>query len=148
MAFLIPDFIHILDVMDAHNVKYLLVGGLSVNVHGYSRGTGDLDVWLEPNNDNKQAFILAIHELNYHSDALSAIDFQIPQHFSLKLDLDTIDFITYIDGVRFEEAYPEKHQFTINGKTYYTLSKRHLILNKLASGRPRDLDDVQQLGDL
>lgn len=54
MKFLHPSFIEILEVLIEHHVKLLLIGGYAVNYHGYGRPTGALDLWLKPDNKNKQ----------------------------------------------------------------------------------------------
>jgi hypothetical protein len=56
-----------------------------------------------------------------------------------------IDILTKIDGVEFEEAWPEREYLDFEGVVVPVISRRHLVINKQATGRPKDLADVAML---
>jgi hypothetical protein len=118
MVFLSTEFLPLLDALDAAGVRYLLIGGFAVNIHGYSRGTLDLDIWLEPGETKRDAFIRCMEGLGYAASELGNLDFTRPQHLSLPMGTEVIDFVTALDGVNFREAYTDRHAFQQGEKNY------------------------------
>lgn len=53
MNIFLPSHLDIISLFNDEGVKYLLIGGYAVIAHGYARTTGDLDLWIEPSNENK-----------------------------------------------------------------------------------------------
>jgi hypothetical protein len=129
----------------------MIVGGYSVILHGYSRTTGDLDIWVSNSSENfkrlQSAFEIfgiprgAIPEAEFHDSSLSDV-------FSFGRPPTAIDIMTSIKGLEFKEAY--KRALTINIEKDFivqVISKDDLITVKKASGRYRDLDDIENLED-
>lgn len=136
-----------IELLNKHHVEYLLIGGVAVNLHGYSRGTGDLDIWVGSSVENKEKIVTAIEEFGYDTSEYKKMSVDEITMFSLgsRNEPGHIELTNRIAGIKFEEAYPQAIVNKIEGLTIKYLHFDDLIKNKLASGRPRDIDDVENL---
>ena len=137
-----------LEVLIRHNVKFLLIGGYAVNFHGYNRTTGDMDIWLEPSNENKNQFLNALKAEQFDEEqinALEKIDFSRPVSFYTGQAPLRIDFLTKITGVTFKEAYEKSDFFKLSEYKIPVLNLHDLILSKISNGRPQDKADIEEL---
>lgn len=137
----------LLDLLKA-NVKFLLVGGYAVNYHGYPRYTEDLDIWLKPDNHNKENFISFLKLQKFDPAGISKVaglNFKEAQSFHIGQDETRIDFMTKITGVRFDEAFQKHAKLVIDEQEIPVIQFQHLVVNKLMSGRPQDKADVDIL---
>ena len=131
-----------------YHVTFLLIGGYAVIYHGYERTTGDLDIWLQPTNENKVSFLLALKEFNIDEedvDRVSAIDFSQPQMFFVGDVPRRIDFLTKVSGVAFDEAFSAANYFGMDGQQVPVIQYQHLILTKITTGRAKDKADIEEL---
>ena len=140
------DFKEFLFLLNKHKVEYLVVGGYAVTFHGYPRYTGDLDVWVNKTSENGLNLINAIQEFGYETDELQQKDFE-NQILSFYLGVSPIqlNIVNQISGVKFKDCFDNKNQLEIEKIKINYISKTDLIKNKKASGRHRDLDDVENL---
>ena len=143
------DYTHdVLEKCINNNVHFLIVGGYAVNFHGYERTTGDIDLWLKPDNDNKIKIVQALKELGIEENVLARLiqmDFTKHLVFSDGIAPFKIDFMTYISGVNFEEAYAQKIMTEIDELNIPFIHLNHLIISKIGTGRPKDSIDIDQL---
>lgn len=132
-----------------YKVNFLLVGGVAVNFYGYSRPTGDLDIWLEPTNENKIKLINCLNELGILAEDIERInqhDFAIPTAFHIgNTPPFVIDFLTKIVGVKWNEAWGLRNKLDLDNLNIPFIHINHLKQNKLISGRAKDLNDISQL---
>jgi hypothetical protein len=140
------DFKEFIELLEKHQVKYLVVGGYAVGFHGYPRFTGDLDIWLQPDPENAIRILIAIRDFGFNFSNLNEKDFEVPGNVvQIGNPPLRIDLLTEIDGVQFEDAYAQRIEATIfNQKTNF-ISYNDLIKNKRATGRFKDLGDVENL---
>jgi hypothetical protein len=141
-------FIDFLGLLIKHNVKYLLIGGHAVNIYGYPRTTGDMDIWVEPTNENARKLVLAIDEFGFEASPILEMDFTKVVVFDIGEKPATIEIMNHISGVDFVTAYAQKKDFQLEDLTINLIHLNHLLQNKKASGRHRDLDDIEQLENL
>ncbi len=141
-----PDLLELLGLLNENKVTYLIVGGYAVAFHGHPRYTGDIDVWLKP--DEKNAIKL-IHVLNVFG--LASLNLQ-PNDLLAKDSViqigyppNRIDMMTTIDGVDFNESYERKVYMKIGAIEVPIIGLEDLRTNKKATGRHRDLDDLENL---
>ena len=130
------------------NVEFILIGGFAVNYHGYPRYTGDMDIWLKPDDENKFKFIsfLELRGFNNNSiDHIKELDFRAAQTFHIGANENRIDFLTKISGVEFNEAYANCVYISLIDKKIPVIRYRHLIINKMMSSRAKDKADVDEL---
>ncbi len=141
-----PDFREFVELLNKHKVKYLIVGGYAVGIHGHPRYTGDLDVWVSPNPETAQTMLHVMKEFGFGSFGLTESDFLAKDNIiQLGYPPFRIDVLTTIDGVTFEECYPSKVVIQDEGVPVNFISLKDLRKNKESSGRLRDLDDLDNL---
>jgi predicted nucleotidyltransferase len=129
-----------------HEVEYLIIGGAAVNVHGYSRSTGDLDVWYNPTQENYNRLITAIKEFGFDTSLLSDIFNDSKAFIRLPLDRFYLECLAIIDGkVNFGDAIKRAYLFNLEGTLVKVIGYDDLIQNKLMSRRAKDLEDIKQL---
>lgn len=140
------DFKELLSAFNAHAVEYLVVGAHALASHGHVRATKDLDVWIRPEAQNARRVLAALGDYGAPLHDLSEEDLALPGViFQIGVAPVRIDILTVIDGVGFEEAWPERVTTKFEGEPTQVLSRKHLIQNKKSSGRIQDLADVEWL---
>jgi len=146
------ELLKIVQAFNTQSVDYMLVGGFAVSYYGYSRTTADFDLWISPTNENKGKLVKALLFLGYTEDELSELsrqDFQQPVNFQIGGNHFYIDIMTFISGVKFEEAYPMAVEEKLaNGSCIKIIHRNHLIVNKLFTGRTKDKLDVESLQEI
>lgn len=142
------DFKDFICALNSHQVEYILIGGYSVILHGYSRTTGDLDIWVRKSEENYLKITAAFDFFGIPSDAiglnrfLNHNDYDV---FSFGRSPVSIDIVTEIQGVEFENAFNNIEKVEIQGIVVNLLHKNDLISTKKATGRYKDLDDIDNL---
>jgi len=141
-----PDYRDMLSVFAEAKVDYLLVGAYALAVHGHPRATGDIDLWVRPDPENAERVFRALEAFGAPLAQISTADFSQPEVvFQIGVSPRRIDILTSIDGVDFAEAWPERVDITVEGLKIAVISRRHLIQNKRAVGRPQDEADIDHL---
>ncbi len=138
----------ILSKLLAMKVDFMLIGGYAVIYHGYNRLTGDMDIWVCPDNGNKLLLIKALEQLGFDKTGLATIrswDFTQPQVFHIGKMPERTDFMTHIAGVQYNDAKTTAIQTEIDGLPLNIIHINSLIQNKKASGRTKDLADAEYL---
>lgn len=140
------DFKEFLQLLNAKGVEYLLIGGYAVGYYGYVRATADIDVWLAVSLENAERAVEALHDFGFNVPELSAELFRKSDSIvRMGVPPFRIEMLTGISGVTFAEWYGERVIDTIDGIEVTIISLRHLRANKLASGRSKDLVDLEHL---
>lgn len=131
-----------------NKVDFLLVGGYAVNFYGYNRTTGDMDLWLNPNDENKKRFTGFLKSDGFSLSSIKQIeklDFKNHHAFHIGDFPFRIDFLTAINGVDFEEAEAQKVIYDNEGLKIPVIHINHLIRSKITTDRLRDKADVEEL---
>lgn len=140
------DFKEFVELLNKHEVEYLIVGGYAVGVHGYPRYTGDLDVWINPTMVNAQKMIRVINDFGFSSFGLTEVDFiKLGNVIQMGYPPFRIDILTKIDGVEFLDCYQNKLIIQHDQIAMIFIGINDLKKNKQASGRLKDLDDLANL---
>ncbi len=140
------DFKEFIESLNANHVRYLVVGGYAVALHGHPRYTKDLEIWVECNLQNAQALIKALSQFGMGSLGLSEQDFLTPdQVVQLGYPPEKIDILVSISGVEFTECFSKRVEVSLDGVVVSFIDLEHLKLNKKASGRMQDLADLENL---
>ena len=141
-----PDFKDFLRLLDAEGVEYLLIGGYAVAYHGYPRATEDLDIWIASHAKNAQRIISALKQFGFDVPELTTELFLKPESIvRMGVPPLRIELATTISGVDFGECYEARVTGIIDGVKVSIINLPHLKENKKASGRFRDLDDLEHL---
>lgn len=131
------------------DVKFLIVGGYAVNYHGYPRATGDLDLWVRPDNaKNKERLLQALETLGVTSEDLKILeekDFSLPLLFSDGEEPDRTDIMTAVSGVKFDDAWEERVIAHLDELELPFINLDDLVLSKISNDRQRDRADVEEL---
>ena len=140
----------ILNALLKHHVNFMLIGGYAVNYYGYHRTTGDMNIWLEPSNENKESLLQALTALGFDEEGINTVrswDFTKPQKFHIGSDdqPDKTEFMTHISGIAFQNAAEQKIIADIDGLRLPMIHYNGLIQNKKSTGRTKDLADVEYL---
>ena len=148
MEIVLPEYKHLLLLLNKHNVEYMLIGGYAVIYYGYERSTTDMDIWLKPENVNRDKLIAALKEFEINSESLvklSVLDFNQIQFFFFGEKPRRIDFLTKINNVTFDEAYPVVNFLPLQNEKIPVIQYEHLILSKISNNREQDKADVDML---
>ena len=140
------DFREFIQLLNENQVKYLVIGGYAVAIHGHPRYTKDIDIWVEMSKDNAKKMLRALTQFGFGSLGLSESDFQAPdQIIQLGYPPSRIDLITTPDGIDFDACYQSKLEIVIDSITVKFIDLENLKKNKKASGRLQDLADLENL---
>ena len=141
-----PDFKEFLQLLNAHQVEYLLVGGYAVGYHGYPRATVDMDIWIGKGTATASKMVTVLREFGFDVPNLSA-DLFLKDDQIVRMGVPPIrlEIFTSIPGVRFEECYPARILGEIDGVSVSLINLKDLKTNKKASGRNKDLADLENL---
>lgn len=146
MIHLPPDFKDFLKLLNAHEVQYLLIGGYAVGYHGYPRATADMDIWVAIHPENAEKIVDALREFGFDLPELSADLFmKDKQIVQMGIPPVKLEIVTSISGVEFSECYKERVIDTLDGVEANLINLKHLKINKKASGRYKDLADLENL---
>ena len=108
-----PDFHDFLSLLNRHSVEYLLIGGYAVNLYGFVRATGDMDVFIALNPDNVSRIVAAFHEFGVGSMTAEAL--QPGKIIRLGVPPMRLEVLNRISGVTFAEAYATREVKELNG---------------------------------
>jgi len=135
-----------LKLLNAHQVEYLLIGGYAVAYHGYPRATADMDIWIATHAQNTKKIVAALKEFGFDLPELSTELFQKKgQIIRMGVPPVRIEIATTISGVGFEECFAARVVDELDGVEVNIIDLTHLKVNKKATGRHKDLDDVENL---
>lgn len=141
-----PDFKEFLRLLNSNQVEYLLIGGYAVGYHGYPRATADLDIWIAMHPQNGDRLVKVLQEFGFDLPELTPELFQSEDKvIRLGVPPIRIELITSIDGVEFNECYSSRIQGELDGIDVNLIDLKHLKINKNASGRYKDLNDLEHL---
>jgi Nucleotidyl transferase of unknown function (DUF2204) len=140
------DFYDFIRLLNSNNVKYVLVGGLAVVIHGHFRTTKDMDIFYERSTENSENVLKSINEFGLKYLKLSVEDLMDTNGF-IKLGNAPvrIDLFCELPGVDFETVFKNCVEYVDENVTMNVIHINHLIQNKIAVGRLQDLDDVNKL---
>jgi hypothetical protein len=134
--------------LNEFNVQYIMIGGFAVNLHGFSRTTGDLDIWLKDEISNRRNLGKALIQFGYDEETFEEIDF-VPGwtdfYIGTGIKLDIITSMVGLENITFDEAYKNATIAQIVNVHVPFLHINQLIKNKKATNRPKDIIDVIEL---
>lgn len=142
-----PDFREIIELLNSHGVDFVIVGAFAVSYHSRPRNTGDLDILVRPELSNAQKLIVALQQFGLKSLKLTPDDFtEAEQIVQIGYPPGRVDLITSLSGVDFEEVWQNRVETELEGLRVSFIGREELIRNKRATGRTKDLADLETLG--
>ncbi len=137
------EFIELLNALD---VRFVIVGAFAVAYHGYFCYTSDIDLFIDCSLENAKRIFKAVEQFGFGDLKLTVADFtQEDQVIQLGVSPNRIDVMTFLSGVSFDEAWASREQGELDGLSVPFISKEMLKRNKTASGRLQDLADLEYL---
>ncbi|RYD80149.1 MAG: hypothetical protein EOP55_03010, partial [Sphingobacteriales bacterium] len=136
------DFREFIQALNQNNVKYILVGGYSVILHGYSRTTGDMDIWVERTEENYKKIFNAFYQFGMpvfdmtKENFLNHPDWEV---FSFGRPPTSIDLMIMVKGLNFEECYTNAVFFEEDDLIIRTINYEDLLTAKKSSARAKDI---------
>jgi hypothetical protein len=141
-----PDFKDFLRLLHSEKVEYLLVGGYAVGSYGYPRATGDMDIWVAANASNAARVAEVLRKFGFSATSVNPEMFNKPdQIVRMGVPPICIDILTSASGVDFAECYPRRNVQTMDDVEVNLIHPDDLKRNKKASGRAKDLNDLENL---
>jgi hypothetical protein len=142
------DFKELFELLNAHDVDYMIVGGYALAYHGAPRYTGDMDVLVRPDPDNAQRVMQALTEFGFGSVGLDDSDFlSADKVVQLGYPPVRVDIMTSISGVPYEEAFAGRVTGEYGTIPVFFIGRNEFLKNKRAIGRKKDLADLEALGE-
>lgn len=140
------NFVEFINLLNTHSVKYVMVGGWAVIFEGYSRTTGDMDILVERSEENATKIMEVLKDFWGSHIGFSKEDFLKEDNVIMMGRVPfRIDILTSITGVSFNDAYKSSKIYSDDGVDIRCIHINELINNKKASGRLKDLADVEML---
>lgn len=130
--------------LNAHDVRYVVIGATAFPVHGYARATLDIDIFIEPTKANAKRARSALTEVGYDLGEISLQDMLTKKLLIRQYILET-DVHPFVAGVTFEDVWRNRVTDRIGETTANFASLDDLIKMKQAAGRPKDLEDLRAL---
>jgi hypothetical protein len=143
-----PDFLDFIDALNKQEVEYMLVGGYAVILHGYRRTTGDMDVWVKVSPENYKRLFKAYLQFGLPTTDITEENFLRNDEmdvFNYGMPPVSIDVMKSVKGCDFDEAYKLSKVYIEEGVEIRFIHINTLIQAKKASGRYKDLDDIEKL---
>lgn len=144
-----PDFRDLLKLFNDHGVEYLIVGGYALAFYGAPRFTGDLDIFIRSTPENARKVLDALRDFGFQFPNLTLDDFQNPNKVvQLGVPPVRIDLITSISGVSWEDAQGHKAAGMYGDIPTAYIGRDEFVKNKHATGRKKDMADLEALGEV
>lgn len=131
--------------LNSHGVRYLVIGGTAVILHGVPRATFDLDILIEAAPENAKGLLSALAEAGFATALMTSPEEILAHEITIFKDRYRIDVQTFTPGLQFEDAWSRRVDVHFQDATIPVPSKADLIASKRASGRPIDLEDARLL---
>lgn len=142
------DFQDFILALNKTNVDYILVGGFSVIIHGYNRSTGDMDIWVRKSPDNYAKIVKSFSIFGmpvFDMTEEKFLENDGDNVFTFGTSPVAIDLMTGCKGLNFEETFQNAQWIEFEGLKVKVIHIDQLIETKKASGRHKDLDDIEKL---
>ena len=148
MPALARDFKEFLKLLTSNRVEFLLIGGYAVGIYGHIRATNDLDVWVNISEENSERIETALREFGFPISGGNSGLFLVPNNVvRMGMPPIRIEILTSISGVEFTQCYSEREMIQLEDLLVPVISLNRLKQNKAASGRAKDLADLEQLSE-
>lgn len=143
-----PDFRELLELFNKHQVEFMLVGGYALAYHGAPRYTGDMDLFVHISSQNAARIMAALKEFGFGSVGITAEDLQ-EENMVIQLGVPPVrvDIVTSLTGISWQDAYSNRVQGKYGDVPVSYIGRDQFISNKKATGRKKDLADLEALGE-
>lgn len=143
---LAPDFKEFLRLLNENEVRYLLIGGYAVGFHGYPRATADIDIWISVDPDTAKKMVDVMKGFGFAEGTITRDAF-LDEKGLIRMGIPPLrlEVLMQIEGVEFQDCYERRLDGVIDGVEVKVIGLMDLRTNKKASGRLKDLSDLEYL---
>ena len=143
------DYSDLLKLFNKDRVKYLLVGAYAVIFYTEPRYTKDLDLWVEPDQDNARKVFRALGKFGAPLKGISSEDFtKKGMIYQIGVAPVRIDVLMDIGGIAFAAAWKNRRRSVYAGVPINVIGLAELKKAKIAANRPQDRLDLEKLEKL
>ncbi len=138
------DYEDLLKLFNSHRVRYCVVGAFAVAFYAVPRYTKDMDILVEPDENNARKIVKALKDFGFSGLNLKEEDFVYPGRvIQLGYEPIRIDILTSISGVKFGDAWKNRKKIAYGGIKVFFIGKKELVKSKKASSRKQDKIDLE-----
>ena len=142
-----PDFVDLLRAFAGADVRFMIVGAYALAVHGRPRATGDLDIWIDATPENAPRVMAALAAFGAPVAEISEADFARPGVvYQMGVPPGRIDILTELTGLTFAQAWPDRIRRPFGEIEVDFIDRASFLRNKRATGRLKDLSDIEGMG--
>jgi hypothetical protein len=142
------DFEDICASLNGRAVNYLIVGGYALAFHGAPRFTGDIDIFVQPTPDNIANLLAALDDFGFKGSTARAEDLlRYGKILELGRQPVQVHIMASISGVSWETAWESRQPSAYGRVPVNFIGRDPFIANKRATGRAKDLADIEALGE-
>ena len=134
----------LLKSLNAHNIRYVVIGATAFPVHGYARATLDIDIFIEATPENARRTLAALKDVGHDVTGITIEDL-LTKKLLIRQYILATDIHSFASGVTFEEVWRNRVEDKIGETPANFASLDDLIRMKQAAGRPKDLEDLRIL---
>lgn len=140
------DFREFVELLNIHEVEYLVVGGYAVAYYGHPRFTGDIDFWIAISAENAKKVIQVLHDFGLSASGLQQPDL-MQENIVIQLGYEPvrIDILTSVTGLSFDDCFSRSIKADLEGLLVNFVHLNDLKINKASTGRVKDLGDLEYL---
>lgn len=143
---LAADFSDFLKLCLQNEVRFMVIGGYAVIHHSRPRYTGDLDLWIDSSPENAMRVVTVLQEFGFPPDSVSTeMITDSKKIIRMGFEPMRLELFTSIPGIEFSDCYVRRDLVKIGRMTVPFISLGDLKINKLACGRPKDIQDLEEL---
>lgn len=141
-----PDFDEFIGCLTAHGVEFVIVGAYALAFHGAPRFTGDLDVLIRPTQDNAERLLKALHDFGVPTTGLTPASVA-DRRALLEMGVPPVQIhvMSTISGVEWDDVWADRNDGPLGSHVVAFIGRETYLRNKRASGRPKDLADIDAL---
>ena len=134
----------LLKSLKGRKVRFVIIGATAFPVHGYSRATLDIDIFIKPERTNAERTLSALKDFGYDVSDVT-VDELLTKKILIRQYLVETDIHPYVKGISFEEVWKNKVKAKFGDTFAWFASLDDLIKMKKAAGRPKDMEDLKYL---
>ena len=121
------DYKNTLIALEDRGAKFLLAGDIAKAIHGNPSSSMDLDIWVMPDSKNAPLVLQALKDIGAPADYLTVKDLQKEGiDFQIGLPPKRIRILTWIDGLKFKDAFAQSEKVEVEGVSVQVLSSQDL----------------------
>ena len=143
---LAADFKDFLSLCLSHEARFMVIGGYAVVHYSRPRYTGGLDIWIDASPDNADRVVAVLNDFGLRSsDVSTAMITERKQIIRMGFEPLRLELFTRIPGLEFSDCFPRREFVKIGRLSVPFISLEDLKINKRVVGRPKDLQDLEEL---